>query len=271
MADNVAKGDDEIKNPVAEAADNLSTQVSNSFLDEIRNEPRPSSGSDTDKSGSNSRGPFEDIRKPDLSGDNTGKGDSKPRPDGDIIKQIPNGDKGPIPNGDKGQIPNGDRQTEKSGEKNNLPEIFKHLLKKDGVTELKTGDYLVRKDGNETLFTPGGDSVTVNKDGSLEVKGDVKEVKTDKNGETTITFKDGSTVKADKEGIKSVSRNGQTESFPRFNQKGNDTRPEPRPLPEPKPRPLPHPGGDTQTKPPVIIRDYKHGGGKTLPDVQIDN
>lgn len=275
MADNVTKGDDEIKNPVAEAGTDAGVQASNSFLDEIRNDSaQQATGSLSEKS----TNPVE-----------------APNRDGSIINQLPkldmDGEKNQLPNGkpndgrvinDKDLPPNGEGKIINGNDR--ISDLIKNpFAKKDGVTELKTGDYLVRKDGNETLFTPNGDSVTVNKDGSMEVKGDVKEVKKDKNGDTTITFKDGSTVKVDKEGIASVSRNGETVSFPRMHKIFDNQKPWPHPSPRPGdnfPKPVPRPGGeDSGTKPPMPDPGRElprpgnggggKGGGKVLPDFEI--
>lgn len=112
---------------------------------------------------------------------------------------------------------------------NNFKDILKHLIKTEGVNPLSTGDFLVREDGKETLFTPDGDRVTVNPDGTHVIKGDVKAVTNSKSGETTVTFGDGSTVSFDKEGILDVTRGKQSVSFPRFNHKipwDNNAKPE---------------------------------------------
>lgn len=94
-----------------------------------------------------------------------------------------------------------------------LTEGLETFTRKDGVDKLPTGDFLVREDGKQTLFTPAGDRVTVNPDGTNVVKGDVKSVATDKHGETTVKFGDGATVTFDKAGIRSVSRGNESVSF----------------------------------------------------------
>lgn len=87
-------------------------------------------------------------------------------------------------------------------------DIFKP--KKDGVEKLSSGDYIVREDGKQKLFTPGGDSISINPDGSNTIKGDVSKVSTDRFGETTVSFEDGSKVCFDKDGFNSIQRNGET-------------------------------------------------------------
>ncbi len=95
--------------------------------------------------------------------------------------------------------------------------LLQELLKtKDGVSKLSTGDYLVKYEGKETLFTPNGDSVAVNPDGTYNIKGEVSRVSTDKRGVTTVEFADGARVSLDDRGIRSVDRNGVSVSFMRF-------------------------------------------------------
>ncbi|MBX9722016.1 MAG: hypothetical protein K2X81_11515, partial [Candidatus Obscuribacterales bacterium] len=117
---------------------------------------------------------------------------------------------------------------------------LKDLLKpKEGVEKLGTGDYLVKEDGKQSLFTPNGDRVTINPDGSNTIKGDVKKVSTDKKGVTTVEFGDGATVSFDSEGFRSLSRGNQAVSFGRPNFKFPDLpkfdEPTPR-IEQPKPR-----------------------------------
>ncbi len=104
-----------------------------------------------------------------------------------------------------------------------LRNSLKDLLKpKEGVDKLATGDYLVKEDGKQSLFTPNGDRITINPDGSNTIKGDVKKVSTDKKGVTTVEFGDGATVSFDSEGFRSVNRGNQGVSFGRPNFKFPD-------------------------------------------------
>lgn len=93
-----------------------------------------------------------------------------------------------------------------------LKDLFKP---KDGVEQLATGDYVVREDGKQTLFTPNGDRVTINPDGSHSIKGDVREVKTSEDGTTTVTFGDGARVQFDADGLLSVQRGNEGVGFAR--------------------------------------------------------
>ncbi|MBX9689298.1 MAG: hypothetical protein K2X27_21490 [Candidatus Obscuribacterales bacterium] len=87
------------------------------------------------------------------------------------------------------------------------------LAKPDGVKKLSTGDTLVCADGRESVFTPGGDRVTVNPDGSHSIKGNLKSVEKGKNGETVVTFKDGASVAFDASGIQEIRRGRESVSF----------------------------------------------------------
>jgi hypothetical protein len=92
-----------------------------------------------------------------------------------------------------------------------MDNIMRHwdrpTMKSDGSHDLRTGDRLVVKDGKETLVTPSGDIVTVNKDGSVKVEGEVKEVSVDQNGNQVYTMADGAKITIGKHGISSVERN----------------------------------------------------------------
>ena len=112
---------------------------------------------------------------------------------------------------------------------NHIGDILKHYGQRDGVKPLPTGDYLVREDGKETVFTPSGDRVTVNPDGTSAIKGNVKSVETNKRGETTVTFADGGKVSYDKEGITNVSRGNNSVSFPRLDNRRPDFWPDKNP------------------------------------------
>lgn len=90
------------------------------------------------------------------------------------------------------------------------------LKRKEGVEKLATGDYLVKEDDRQTLFTPNGDKITVNNDGTYSLKGNVRKVSSDEEGRTTVEFKDGGVVSFDKEGILSVDRGSVGVSFGRF-------------------------------------------------------
>lgn len=77
----------------------------------------------------------------------------------------------------------------------------------EGDHELPTGDRLQRdSEGNETLTTPDGTKLTVNKDGTYNIDGPVNSVEEDKDGNRTVTFADGSKVKFGPGGIQQVSR-----------------------------------------------------------------
>ncbi len=77
----------------------------------------------------------------------------------------------------------------------------------EGDHELPTGDRLHRdSEGNETLTTPDGTKLTVNKDGTYKIDGPVSSVEEDKDGGRTVTFPDGSKVKFGPGGIQQVSR-----------------------------------------------------------------
>lgn len=105
--------------------------------------------------------------------------------------------------------------TDKNG--NELHDQLKDFFKpKDGVEKLPTGDFIVRDDGKQTLFTPNGDSIAINPDGSNTIKGDVNKVSTDKYGETSVEFKDGSKVSFDENGFTSIQRDGQGIHFGRI-------------------------------------------------------
>ncbi len=87
------------------------------------------------------------------------------------------------------------------------------VSQKDGVQKLATGDYIVKEDGKQTLFTPNGDHITINPDGTSSVKGDIAKVSTDKDGLTTVQFGDGASATFDKEGFHDVSRGNQSVSL----------------------------------------------------------
>lgn len=91
---------------------------------------------------------------------------------------------------------------------------------KEGVEELPTGDYIVREDGKESLFTPNGDRITLNPDGTHTIKGNVKKVSSDKDGTTTVEFKDGAQVSFDNDGFLSVQRGNQGVGFGRKGSSG---------------------------------------------------
>lgn len=95
---------------------------------------------------------------------------------------------------------------------NKIGDFFKQ---KDGVEKVPTGDYIVREDGKQTLFTPNGDSIAINPDGSNTIKGDVNKVSTDKYGETTVEFKDGSKVSFDENGFTTIQRDNSAVHFGR--------------------------------------------------------
>lgn len=98
------------------------------------------------------------------------------------------------------------------------------LEDQDGVEELPTGDYIVRDDGKETLFTPNGDKIALNPDGTHTIKGDVRKVETNQDGVTTVKFGDGSEVSFDKEGFLSVQRGNQGVAFGRQGDGGGGSK-----------------------------------------------
>lgn len=144
-----------------------------------------------------------------------GKDSSPTERGGDLLPSVNNGDKIGLPS-DISNFPR-DRVSHKID--------FVIPPTKDGVEKLSTGDFLVTKDGAQTLFTPSGDQVSVNKDGSFNVKGNVKEVKTGKDGSTTISFKDGTEVRMDSNGISGIYRNNSTVEFVRNLNRHNDLKP----------------------------------------------
>lgn len=78
----------------------------------------------------------------------------------------------------------------------------------EGDHQLPTGDRLQRDaEGNETLTTPDGGKLTVNKDGTYKLEGgNVSSVEEGENGSRTVTFADGSKVKFGPGGIQQISR-----------------------------------------------------------------
>ncbi len=231
MADNVTN-EEVVQNSEAgsESSDNATQALSN-LLNEVNNERMNQAGNATDNAQQGSLSNLANVLQNSAEGLANDRQQSPRNSEslGNALKELLNNSQGSAT--DRAQ--NG---AEKAIDKNQLPSeaigklrdqikdgsgiggILEKFAKKDGVKELPTGDYLVRQDGKETLFTPNGDRVSVNPDGTLDVKGDVKSVKQDKNGETTITFGDGSKVTVDKEGILNVSRGNESVSFPRFRQ-----------------------------------------------------
>lgn len=85
--------------------------------------------------------------------------------------------------------------------------LIKEILNpQEGVKKLSTGDFLVKEDDRQSLFTPNGDRITINSDGTNVIKGDVSKVSTDSKGKTTVEFGDGATVSFNKEGFLEVTR-----------------------------------------------------------------
>lgn len=80
--------------------------------------------------------------------------------------------------------------------------------------ELSTGDIIKRDTTGETLTTPNGDTISVNRDGTHKIEGDVRSVET-KDGVTTVKFGDGSRVSFDEQGILSTNRGNQGVAFGR--------------------------------------------------------
>ena len=124
---------------------------------------------------------------------------------------------GTMGGGGKNELPNGigDKLGDKAEMLKDMDKMAEEEIEdKDGVEQLPTGDHIVREDGKESLFTPGGDRITLNPDGSHTIKGDVKRVET-KDGVTTVTFKDGGEVAFDQDGFLSVQRGNQGVAFGR--------------------------------------------------------
>lgn len=126
-----------------------------------------------------------------------------------------------------------------------LKQIF---TDKDGVTKLATGDYLVKEDGRQSLFTPNGDRVTINPDGTHVIKGDVRKVTSGKDGTTTVEFADGATVSFDKIGFTEVTRGKETVRLD-WDRKLIDRYPFPKPEPYPFPHPEPYPSPKPEPRP----------------------
>ncbi|MBX9689299.1 MAG: hypothetical protein K2X27_21495 [Candidatus Obscuribacterales bacterium] len=92
-------------------------------------------------------------------------------------------------------------------------QLLEELLKPDGVKALSTGDFLLREDGRESVYTAKGERVTVHPDGRYEIKGNVKSLETNKLGISTVTFKDGRSVVFSERGILEVSKGGLKEEI----------------------------------------------------------
>jgi hypothetical protein len=137
-----------------------------------------------------------------------------------------------------------DGKLDASDMKYRLKDLFKP---KEGVEPLATGDYLVREDGKQSLFTPNGDRITINQDGTHVIKGDVSKVSTDKAGVTTVEFGDGATVSFDRDGFLDVQRGKQAVSFGRANHIDWPNI-KPVPMPEPYPHKFPNPIYDNRSK-----------------------
>ncbi len=116
--------------------------------------------------------------------------------------------------------------------KDRLSEILKP---KEGIVKLPTGDFLVRDEDKQTLFTPNGDRITIKDDGTSTIKGDVKKVSTGKDGNTTVEFADGAKVTFNKYGFEDITRGNKSHSFltPRETEKPWRPRTT-EPLPDPR-------------------------------------
>ena len=123
---------------------------------------------------------------------------------------------------------------------------------KDGVTEMKTGDSLVKDGDREILFMPNGDKLTVNKDGSFDLKAKGP-VEVHKQGDTTtIKYPNGDTVSFGKNGVESITRGNVTVDIldkPNRLDKWPDRLPTPSPRPEPWPEPWPVPYPNPRPEP----------------------
>ncbi len=133
--------------------------------------------------------------------------------------------------GDDQKIDPSDRKTPidvndlKGLDKQNIGELLKELSMRnheymkpfgkggDGDHILPTGDRIQRKDGQETLTTPNGDTVTVNPDGTFRTTGDVRKMTENKDGTHTITYGDGSKVTVGRNGIEKVERGNDRVKF----------------------------------------------------------
>ncbi|MBX9689300.1 MAG: hypothetical protein K2X27_21500 [Candidatus Obscuribacterales bacterium] len=334
MADQTVKGDDEIKNSAAAAADDVGSKALENLQNEVAaelakgalsalNDSAKKQGVDTASgAGSVADGLLNKLAKEGANRQN----ESKPGESGSIAEGILNslgkdGSKKAPPandgsaasgiaeaiinelNSDASKKPSANSQHSGSSESGALSDLIKNRIenshpddkiqnghdalkalfgKADGVSKLSTGDFLVREDGRETLFTPKGDRVTVNPDGTHTIKGDVKSVKSDKLGQTTVTFGDGSTVMFDKEGILEVSRGKETVSFARLQNRIDklppiDRYPHPYPPidrlpPVDKFPPIdrnPHPPIDKNPRPPIDklppVDRYPHEQGDKVP------
>ena len=180
---------DQLKNPI--------DQLKNPVGDSIKPQINPD----------DLKNPIGDLNKPQINPD-----DLK-NPIGDLNKPQINPDdlKNPI---DKIKV-----DDLKGLDKNeNIGEILKELSMRnhdytkpfgkgaDGDHILPTGDRMQRKNGQETLTTPNGDTVTVNSDGTFKTTGDVRKINENKDGTHTITYGDGSRVTIGKDGVQRVER-----------------------------------------------------------------
>lgn len=82
--------------------------------------------------------------------------------------------------------------------------------KTEGTHSLRTGDLLMVKDGTETLITPGGDILTVDRHGNVTVSGAVKGVETIDKSTRIYTMADDAKITVMRFGITHIARNGQS-------------------------------------------------------------
>jgi hypothetical protein len=136
---------------------------------------------------------------------------------------------------------------------------------KPGVYKLNTGDTIDTSADKQTLTTPAGTRLTVNKDGSYEVDGKVVSASAD--GQT-IKLGDGSVVHLKDGKIAGVERNGTnarlcgTISSDQWDPRNSSLPPPPWNYPEPSPRPHPTPN------PIPNPRSYPHPIPNPLPPIE---
>ena len=76
----------------------------------------------------------------------------------------------------------------------------------DGVTELSTGDRLVKDGEREILYMPNGDKLTIEKDGSFDLKSKGPLETHSKGDTTTVSHPNGDSLVFSSRGVETVSR-----------------------------------------------------------------
>lgn len=99
----------------------------------------------------------------------------------------------------------------------NMKELEEFMKKKpaDGVTELPTGDTLVRDEGRQILFMPNGDKLTIHPSGAYDLKAQDGVRVTSKGGTTRLEYPNGDSVVFDEKGLLSIQRDGMGVAFGR--------------------------------------------------------